>query len=150
MIHVAFRVWGKKTQYNNACTFIVIGAAVFAEQGGSVISTHLGGTARFDTRVTFIGGGSQQNKQTVNLLQLFKERAQVYRCRATSPCTSFGRFNVEKQGSEKFNFNIILNDVKVEDGGNYEARLEAIHPETGSYLSFRKIITLNVTGRSIF
>ena len=129
-----------------------IGAAVFAEQNASVTSAHVGGTARFDARVTFVGGGSQQRKQKVNLLQLFKDGTQVYRCRnwsgsETSPCTSIGRFNVQMQGSEKFDFYITLNDVRVEDGGNYEARLEVIHPVTGSYLSFRKTITLNVTGK---
>ena len=131
-----------------------IGAAVFAEQNGSVTSAHVGGTARFNTRVTFVGGGSQC-KQKVNLLQLFKEGMQVYRCRnwsgsETSPCTSIGRFNVQMQGSEKFDFYITLNDVRVEDGGNYEARLEVIHPVTGSYLSFRKTITLNVTGKLLW
>lgn len=129
-----------------------IGAAVFTEQEASVISAHVGGTARFDVRVTYVGGGSQQRKQKVNLLQLFKDGTQVYRCRnwrgsETSPCTSMGRFNVEMQGSEKFDFYIILNDVRVEDGGNYEARLEVIDPVTGSYLSFSKTITLNVTGK---
>ena len=130
-----------------------IGAAVFTEQKASVISAHVGGTDQFDTRVTFVGGGSQQCKQKVNLLQLFKDGTQVYCCRnwsgsETSPCTSMGRFNIEMQGSDKFDFYTTLNDVRVEDGGNYEARLEVIHPVTGSYLSFRKTITLNVTGRS--
>ena len=111
-------------------------------------SAHVGGTARFDVRVTYVGGGPQQRKQKVNLLQLFKDGTQVYRCRnwsgsETSPCISMGRFNVEMQGSET------LNDVRVEDGGNYEARLEVIHPVTGSYLSFRKTITLNVTGNFV-
>lgn len=133
---------------------IFIGAAVFAEQEGSVISTHAGGTARFDTRVRFVGGGAQQHKQTVNLLQLFKDGIQVYRCRnwrgsEATPCTSLGRFNVEKQGSDKFDLFVMLDDVSMEDSGNYEARLEVIHPETGSYMSFRKTITLSVTGISL-
>ena len=114
-------------------------------------SAHVGGTARFDARVTFVGGGSQQCKQKVTLVQLFKDETQVCRCHnwsgfETSPCTSMGRFNVEIRGSEKFD---TLNDGRVEDGGNYEVRLEVIHLMTESYLSFRKTITLNVTGKSI-
>ena len=57
------------------------------------LTMQLGGTAQFDTRVAFIGGGAQQRKQKVNLLQLFKDGRQVYRCHnwsvyANSPYTS--------------------------------------------------------------
>ena len=117
------------------------------------LSTHVGGTVQFDTRVTFIGGGSQQHKQKVNLLQLYKDGRQVFRCRnwnsyATLPCTSEGRFAVDMQGSDKFDFYLSLSNVTVNDGGRYEVRLEVIHPETGSYSQLRKAINLTVTGKA--
>ena len=109
----------------------------------------LGGTAQFDTRVTFIGGGAQQHKQKVNLLQLFKDGRQVYRCRnwsvyANSPCTSEGRFAVTMQGSDKFDFYLSMSNATVNDSGSYVVKLEVIHPETGSYSSIQKTITLTV------
>ena len=57
-----------------------------------------------------------------------------------------GRFTVEKQGPDKFDFFLELSNVSLNDSGSYEARLEVIHPEIGSYSSFRKGITLTVTG----
>ena len=115
------------------------------------ITTHLGGAAHFDTRVIFVRGGLQQRKQEINLLQLYKDKRQIYHCRnwssfAGSPCTSMWRFTVEMQGSDKFDFFLELSNVSLNDSGSYEARLEVIHPETGSYSSYRKEITLTVTG----
>lgn len=133
----------------------ILGVAAFASGQQQNTTTSVGGTARFDTRVTFVGGGAQQHKQRVNLLQLFKDGTQVYRCRnwnsyATVPCPSQGRFAIEMQGSDKFSFFLALSDVGLTDGGRYEARLEVIHPETGSYSYIRKTITLTVTGIKCF
>ena len=113
------------------------------------LTTSTGGTAQFDTRVTFVGGGALQRKQKVNLLQVFKDGRQVYRCRnwnvyATSSCTSEGRFAVTMQGSDKFDFYLSMSNVTVTDGGSYVVKLEVIHPETGSYSSIQKTITLTV------
>lgn len=110
---------------------------------------HVGGTALFDTRVTFVGGGAQQRKQTVNLLQLFKDRRQVYRCRnwsgyTNSQCASEGKFAVTMQGSDKFDFYLSMSNVTVNDSGRYVVKLEVINPETGSYSSLEKSITLTV------
>ena len=109
----------------------------------------VGGTAQFDTRVTFVGGGAQQRKQTVNLLQIFKDGSQVYRCRnwriyATLPCSSEGKFAVTMQGSDKFDFYLLMSNITANDGGSYDVKLEVIHPETGSYSSIQKTITLTV------
>ena len=125
-----------------------LGVATFA-QGQENLTLQVGGTAQFDTRVTFVGGGPQQRKQTVNLLQLFKDGRQVYRCRnwsgyANSPCTSEGRFAVTMQGSDKFDFYLTMSNVTVNDSGSYVVKLEAIHPETGSYSSIQKTIILTV------
>ena len=113
------------------------------------LTIQLGGTAQFDTRVTFIGGGAQQRKQKVNLLQLFKDGRQVYCCRnwsvyANSPCTSEGRFAVTMQGSDKFDFYLSMSNATVNDSGSYVVKLEVIHPETGSYSSIQKTITLTM------
>ena len=89
----------------------------------------------------------QQRKQVINLLQLYKDKRQVYLCRnwsffaGSSQCTSEGRFTVEMQGSDKFDFFLELSNVSLNDSGSYEARLEVIHPETGNYSSYRKEIT---------
>ena len=57
-----------------------------------------------------------------------------------------GRFTVEMQGSDKFDFFLELSNVSLNDSGSYEVRLEVIHPETGSYSLYRKEIALTVTG----
>ena len=93
----------------------------------------------------------QQRKQEINLFQLYKDKRQIYYCHnwssfAGSPCTSMWRFNVEMQGSDKFDFFLELSNLSLNDSGSYEARLEVIHPETGSYSSCRKEITHTVTG----
>ena len=49
------------------------------------------------------------------------------------------------QGSEKFDFCVTLNSVRMEDSESYEATLEAIFVVNGSNVSS---ITLNVTGIS--
>ena len=54
---------------------------------------------------------------------------------------------MEKIGSYKYDFFLVLSDVQLDDGGIYEARLEVIDPVTGSYSVIRKTITLNVTGK---
>ena len=93
----------------------------------------------------------QQRKQVINLLQLYKDKRQVYHCRnwssfVGSPCTSGGRFTVETQGSDKFDFFLELSNVSLNDSSSYEVRLEVIHPESGSYSSYSKEIALTVTG----
>ena len=92
-------------------------------------------------------------KQRVNLLQLYKDGTQVYLCRnwngyETTPCTSRGRFTVEMQSSDKFDFFLNINNVQLDDAGNYEARLEVVHPATGSYTLIKKELVLNVTGKN--
>ena len=57
-----------------------------------------------------------------------------------------GRFIVEMQGSDKLDFFLELSNVSLNDSGSYEARLEVIHPDIASYSSYRKEITLTVTG----
>ena len=37
-----------------------------------------------------------------------------------------------------------MSNVTINDGGSYVAKLEVIHPETGSYSSIQKTITLTV------
>ena len=96
-----------------------------------------------------MGGGAQQRKQTVNLLQVFKDGRQLYRCRnwsryAASLCTTEGRFAVTMQGADKFDFYLSMSNVSVNDSGSYVAKLEVIHPEIGSYSSIQKIFTLTV------
>ena len=122
--------------------------ATFA-QSHENLTASAGDAVQFDTRVTFVGGGAQQRKQTINLLQIFKDGLQIYRCRnwrwfATSPCTTEGRFAVTMQGADKFDFYLSMSNVSVNDSGSYVAKLEVIHPETGSYSSIQKIFTLTV------
>ena len=122
------------------------------QDGAHVISAHAGGSVQFDTRVAFTGWGQQMRKQKVNLLQFYKGTTQVYRCRnwsgyETSLCNSEGRFIVQMQGTEKFDFFLMLDNVQPEDGGTYEAKLEVIHPVTGSYSILKKTFTLKITGR---
>ena len=124
------------------------GVATFAQPQEN-LTTPTGGTAQFETRVTFVGGGALQHKQKVNLLQLFKDGRQVYRCHnwsvhATSLCTYEGRFAVTMQGSDKFDFYLSMSNATVNDSGSYVVKLEVIHPETGSYSSIQKTITLTV------
>ena len=112
------------------------GVATFT-QAQENLTTPTGGTAQFDTRVTFVGGGVLQHEQKVNLLQIFKDGQQVYHCRnrsvyATSSCTSEGRFAVTMQGSDKFDFFLSMSNTTVNDSGSYVVKLEVIHPETGS------------------
>ena len=125
--------------------------AIFA-QSHEKLTASAGDAVQFDTRVTFVGGGEQQRKQTINLLQVFKDGLQVYRCRswrwfATLPCTSEGRFAVTMQGADKFDFYLSMSNVSVNDSGSYVAKLEVIHPETGSYSSIQKIFILTVNGK---
>ena len=113
------------------------------------LTIHVGGTAQFDTRVAFIGGGVRQHEQNVNLLQLFKDGQQVYHCHnwsvyAISLRTSEGRFAVAMQGSDKYDFYLSMSNVRVNDGGSYVVKVEVIHPETGSYSTIQKTITLTV------
>jgi hypothetical protein len=122
--------------------------ATFAQSDENLTATS-GAAVQFDTRVTFVGGGAQQRKQSVNLLQVFKDGRQVYRCRnwsgyAASPCASEGKFAVTMQGANKFDFYLSMGNVSINDSGSYVAKLEVIHPETGSYSSIQKMITLTV------
>ena len=122
--------------------------ATFA-QSHENLTASAGDAVQFDTRVTFVGGGAHQRKQTVNLLQVFKDGRQIYRCRnwsiyVASPCTTQGRFAVTMQGADKFDFYLSMSNVSVNDSGSYVAKLEVIHPETGSYSSIQKIFTLTV------
>ena len=48
------------------------------------------------------------------------------------------------QGADKFDFYLSMSNVSVNDSGSYVAKLEVIHPETGSYSSIQKIFTLTV------
>ena len=48
------------------------------------------------------------------------------------------------QGSDKFDFYLSMSNVTLNDIGSYVAKVEVIHPETGSYSSIKKIITLTV------
>ena len=48
------------------------------------------------------------------------------------------------QGSDKFDFYLSMSNVTVNDSGRYVVKLEVINPETGSYSSLEKSITLTV------
>ena len=48
------------------------------------------------------------------------------------------------QGSDKFDFYLSLSNATVNDSGSYVVNLEVIHPETGSYSSIQKTITLTM------
>ncbi len=122
--------------------------ATFTQSDENLAATS-GAAVQFDTRVNFVGGGPQQRKQRVNLLQVFKDGRQVYRCRnwsgyAASPCTSEGRFAVTMQGADKFDFYLSMSNVSINDSGSYVVKLEVIHPETGSYSSIQKMTILTV------
>ena len=51
------------------------------------------------------------------------------------------------QGADKFDFYLSMKNVSVNDSGSYVAKLEVIHPETGSYSSIQKTFTLTVNGK---
>ena len=53
-------------------------------------------------------------------------------------------FAVTMQGPDKFDLYHSMSNVAVNDSGSYVAKLEVIHPETGSYSSIQKTITLTV------
>ena len=119
------------------------------DQSHENLRVFAGDAVQFDTRVTFVGGGAQQRKQTINLLRVYKDGLQVYHCHnwgeyAASLCTSEGRFAVTMQGADKFDFYLSMSNVSVNDSGSYVAKLEVIHPETGSYSSIQKAFTLTV------
>ena len=52
------------------------------------------------------------------------------------------------QSSDKFDFFLNINNVQLDDAGNYETRLEVVHPATGSYTVIKKELVLNVTGKN--
>ena len=115
-----------------------------------------GESVSLDTRVEYTGAGASNSNQTVTLLQLFKQDSTtamqlVYFCsnegsRKDSPCPSNDEVSAVK-GSHKFDLTLTLKNLSLNDGGNYLARVEVLHPGVSSRSYLTKSFVIRVHGK---
>ena len=90
------------------------------------MKSEVGGSIRFDTRLGHRDGGSCGFKQTVKGFELFKVQDdaginKLYRCFRI--CRNTSRISTYHIRSDRSDFYVTLNDLRLSDAGKYEAHM---------------------------
>ena len=96
----------------------------------------------FDTRLAYRNGGNCDSKQDVfglRLLKLGETNNVVYSCTDNSYCSNNARFTVSYQGRDKFDFQLILNNLRYSDNGLYKLEVNISYRGTQNYMSSNTI-----------
>ena len=96
----------------------------------------------FNTRLAYRNGGNCGSKQDVlglRLLKLGDTNNVVYSCTDNSYCSNNGRFTVSYQSRDKYDFQLILNNLRYSDSGLYKLEVNISYHGTQNYMTLSTI-----------